>query len=291
MKHKLQPKKRKVGKPAALPETVEAVNSSSSPQDDLSRLPAHLFGLLPKANGTVSLKPLGKTKIANEGALYNVAYRVLCSVWDKQLVLKHMKNVDCHIYDKERSYNSEAIRNRCITRGAVLQSITDAFGDGIFCSTGMMAFLRRPCAMFNPALQRDSHFARAVERDDAATLQVFDDYLGNMCLLFPDLKDQCDRMAELVHRGLLSVNTGFTLSDSEYDDPAQLFSQGHSLTRLAKSTGTSKRKQSRHVVDLHPTLEKLLPQKAQFGIVAIIMREALARKRGHSATPKTTIFR
>jgi hypothetical protein len=186
------------------------------------------------------LKPLGKTKIANEDALYDVAYRVLCSVWDGQLVLKHMKKVDCHIYDKERSYSSEAIRNCCITRGAVLQSITDAFGDGIFCSTGMMAFLRRPCAMFNPALQRDSHFARAVERDDAATLQVFDDYLSNMCLLFPDLKDQCDRMAELVHHGLLSVNTGFTLSDSKYDDPAQLFSQSHSLTRLVKSTGTSK---------------------------------------------------
>jgi hypothetical protein len=83
MKRKPQPKKQKVGRPAALPETVEAANASSSPPDDLSRLPAHLFGLLPKANGTVSLKPLGKTKIVNEDTLYNVAYRVLCSVWDK----------------------------------------------------------------------------------------------------------------------------------------------------------------------------------------------------------------
>ncbi|KAJ7694056.1 hypothetical protein B0H14DRAFT_2419297 [Mycena olivaceomarginata] len=120
VKCKPRRKKQKVGEPVALPETIGAVNASASPLEDLSRMPGDFFGLLPKAKATVSLKPLGKAKIANDGALYDVAVRVLCLVWDEQLVLKHMKKVDSHIYAKERSYDSEAIRDRCTTRSAVL---------------------------------------------------------------------------------------------------------------------------------------------------------------------------
>jgi hypothetical protein len=56
-----------------------------------------------------------------------------------------------------------------------------------------------------------------------------------MGLLFPNLEDQCDHMAELVHHGLFSVNSGFTLSDAEYNNPAQLFSQSHSSPDLQKA--------------------------------------------------------
>ncbi|KAF8134030.1 hypothetical protein K438DRAFT_1997912 [Mycena galopus ATCC 62051] len=82
-------------------------------------------------------------------------------------------------------------------------------------------------------------------------------------------------MGELVHRGLLSVTTGFTLTDEEYENPALLTSP-QSLSRLAKHARSDKKRSP--INELRPTLETLIPTKPRFGIAAIIIREALSRK-------------
>ncbi|KAJ7767536.1 hypothetical protein B0H14DRAFT_3165148 [Mycena olivaceomarginata] len=145
--------------------------------------------------------------------------------------------------------------------------------------------------MFPPKISRDRHFARAIERDKTDTLKVLDDYLWKLLANNPELSDVCMRMGELVHRGLLSVTTGFTLTDEQYEHPLKWMAPDIPMSLLAARPGKAKGRKQKQVIDLVPTLETLLPSKPEFGAAAIIIREALSRKREHPATDDTRIFR
>ncbi|KAF8205945.1 hypothetical protein K438DRAFT_1817590 [Mycena galopus ATCC 62051] len=238
--------------------------------------------LVPSARGTISLPRLGTTWLNTDDALY--AAKTLCTVWEVHLVLKPMGNVDRYINSKSPW---EAIRDRCIIRGAILHTISRVVGDGIFSAKGMKLFLQRPCQMFSSALDRDEALARSIEGDEELTMEALYDYVCGLLVLEPELSTVCDTMSGLVQRGLVSVGPGVSLTDEEWENPAKFFAGDYSLSLLATKSKGKKRKE---VVDLRPTLETLLPLKPKFGIAAIIIREALSRKRGHNQTSATEVF-
>ncbi|KAF8161914.1 hypothetical protein K438DRAFT_304366 [Mycena galopus ATCC 62051] len=142
--------------------------------------------------------------------------------------------------------------------------------------------------MFSSALDRDEALARSIEGDEELTMEALYDYVCGLLVLEPELSTVCDTMSGLVQCGLVSVGSGVSLTDEEWENPAKFFAGDYSLSLLATKSKGKKRKE---VVDLRPTLETLLPLKPKFGIAAIIIREALSRKRGHNQTSATEVFR
>ncbi|KAJ7848271.1 hypothetical protein B0H14DRAFT_3138325 [Mycena olivaceomarginata] len=291
-------KKRRVGDPVSADVEPESEDRpvASEPAKDW-RIPADLFGLLPDAKGPpFSLKALtaAAARIKDDDHLYGTATDSLCSVWDQQLILKPMAIFDRFINPNDHKTKTkdsgDVIRDRCITRGAILHSLSHFFGDGIFCASAMQVFWQRPCVIFPPKISRDRHFARAIERDKTDTLKVLDNYLWQLLAENPKLSDVCMRMGELVHRGLLSVTTGFTLTDEQYEHPLKWIALDIPMSLLAARPGKGRRRKQNQVIDLVPTLESLLPSKPEFSAAAILIREAVSRKRGHAATDDTRIF-
>ncbi|KAF8217969.1 hypothetical protein K438DRAFT_1796076 [Mycena galopus ATCC 62051] len=267
------------------------ISIQRQPDSKSERLGSHTCRplLVLSARGTISLPRLGTTRLNTDDALY--AAKTLCTVWEVHLVLKPMGNVDRYINSKERKPRVrepwEAIRDRCIIRGAILHTISRVVGDGIFSAKGVKLFLQRPCQMFSSALDRDEALARSIEGDEELTMEALYDYVCGLLVLEPELSTVCDTMSGLVQRGLVSVGPGVSLTDEEWENPAKFFAGDYSLLLLATKSKGKKRKE---VVDLRPTLETLLPLKPKFGIAAIIIREALSRKRGHNQTSATEVF-
>ncbi|KAJ7752178.1 hypothetical protein DFH07DRAFT_960614 [Mycena maculata] len=278
--------------------------SSSQPElkkpDKYARVPANLWGLLPaaKQGASIPLQPLNaKVILKDDTDIYKIAAKMLCSLWDEHLILKQMFHVDAYLNPNERKVKSRselfAVRDRCIARGAILQCLADVLGDGLFASTSMKTFLIRPSRLFKDNKTRDSHMARAIERDEAATLQALDTYLATAVVEDPELLTICAELAELTHKGLLSLKLGHSLSDKEFEDPhGSAAASEHSFTKLAAtSKGATNRRCLKPLVNSQPTLATLLPKKPSFGIAAIIIREALADRRKKAPTVETTIFR
>ncbi|KAJ7433203.1 hypothetical protein B0H11DRAFT_771429 [Mycena galericulata] len=285
--------------PQDLIETTMNSNNTNLPDKTSSekfQIPADLFGLLPRTSSMITLEALNaQVRVEDDDALYRVSAKYLCKIWDEHLILKPMVKVDQYLNPTQRISKSrdhmESVRDRCITRGAILQSIADVFGDGLFACDSMRRFLHRPCQMFTRAIHRDRHFARAVEADERETLQVLDSYLIGAVVENPELEGSCAKLGELVHRGLLSLKLGHLLSDEEYENPHELLAANNTLLRLASASNGTKKRKYLSAADDKPTLESLLPQKPSFGIAAVIIREALSQRRQKPETPETTIYR
>jgi hypothetical protein len=271
----------------------------SKPPSKYSHAPGNLWGLLPAARETtrIALDALGtKIGLKDDEQVYSVAAQWLCKLWDKYLILKPMMTVDKALNGGERAGKSEleSVRNRCITRGAILQCFADVFGDGLFVCEAMGTFLRRPARLFPTNVNRDSHLARAIERDrdrddsEKGTLDALHSYLSACVLEDPELRPACTQLAELVHKGLLSLKLGHPLTDEDYDDPHS-FLLSERFSKLSASAG--KRRKLKPIMDSSPTLEALMPNKPLFGIPAIIIREALSRSRHKPATDDTELYR
>ncbi|KAJ7107452.1 hypothetical protein C8R44DRAFT_885465 [Mycena epipterygia] len=259
---------------AAPPNDSTAAAAGDTALPDWSRIPGDLFGLLPKTRTTIPLESLGpRIQIKSDDEVYHVCAKYLCKIWEEQLILKPMIKVDQHLNPDER----QTTKN-------------DTFGDGVFAAREMKDFLHRPCKIFK-GLDRDKAFARSIERDERITLGALDACLIGFLAENPELDDHCARLGDLVHRGLLSLKLGQSLSDEEYENPYQLLGVTGSFATLATASNKKKRNTGRTATDIKPTLESLLPKKPTFGIPAIIIREALSRRRGKGPTKETTVYR
>lgn len=272
--------------------------SAASDGPDLSRIPGDLFGLLPPTKTAIILERLGaNVRINSDEELYRLAAKYLCKLWDENLILKPMTKVDESLnrpvkdpMKKQTRERMENVRSRCITRGAILQSIADVFGDGIFAASAMKEFLYRPCKIFTPGLDRDQHLARSIERDETRTLEALNACLIGFLVEDPQLESASETLGVLVHRGLLSLKVGQVLTDEQYENPHLPASTFFSKMPAPAKGGTAK-KFVKPPPDVHPTLQSLLPDKPEFGIAAIIIREALSKRRGEEPTDDTAIYR
>ncbi|KAJ6533929.1 hypothetical protein DFH09DRAFT_1092304 [Mycena vulgaris] len=262
-----------------------------------SRMPTDLFGFLPPTKSTIILEAMGPpVKIEEDDDLYTISSRYLCKVWEENLILKPMVKVDQYLNPDERAPTSrpfmETVRDHCIMRGTILQCLVDAFGDGIFATHSMKAFLCRPCRIFSGGLDRDKAFARSVQKDERKTLVSLDACLVVGFLVEdPNLAELCTRLGELVHRGLLSLKLGKVLSDEEYDNPHELLRATPAFLRLVTASATGKKRTRRTLAEVKPTVDILLPSHPSFRIAAIIIREALAQHCKKEATNETAVYR
>ncbi|KAJ7026630.1 hypothetical protein C8F04DRAFT_1296445 [Mycena alexandri] len=277
---------RQVGRPRTVDlspaEGTEEPQAPAKKPSTYARAPKDLWGLLPSAkSSTIALAvPPANTKMVTDEQVRQVAITTLCQLWDDNLILDPMRAVD-EYFGKQRIKKSASarvnVRERCITRGAILQSLADVFGDGIFACSAMQSFLIQPSRLFASNLARDTLFARSIERDEYGTLKALDDHLAGVLAEAPEVRDACMELAELVHRGLLSLKLGRSMSDEEYS--IHLFYLGafpvHAVTIRHKAQASA----------------TLLPKIPEFGVAAIIVRKALSERRDKPATPGTTVFR
>jgi hypothetical protein len=147
----------------------------------------------------------------------------------------------------------------------------------------MGTFLRSLSRLLPKNINRDLHLARAIERDETGTMHTLHSYLSACVLEDPDLIPACAKLAELVHKGLLSLKLGHPLTDEEYDNPHS-FLLSERLSKLSTTGG--KQRKLKPVVDITPTLDSLMPKQPLFGIPAV------KRSRGLVAysRPPTQIF-
>ncbi|KAF7371391.1 hypothetical protein MSAN_00775600 [Mycena sanguinolenta] len=297
-----RPRTRRVGERAT--PISEASTSAPAPRHPDTRIPkpttyshapADLWGILPApATTKIRLEPLSISQsLEDDEQVYEAVAKLICKLWDNHLVLKPMLYVDTALNPVERKRRSElqGVRDRCITRGAILQCLCDSFGDGLFVSKSIRTFLHRPCKLFPKNIARDSHFARAIEGDEVGTLRALDNHLAACIVQEPELIPTCAKLAELVHKGILSLKLQDVLTDDEYDDP-QAFLLSERFAKLTTtSSGASKRRQGRPVANVPPTLKTLMPDKPMFGVAAIIIREALSKQRQQTPTADMTLFR
>ncbi|KAJ7032326.1 hypothetical protein C8F04DRAFT_1262079 [Mycena alexandri] len=291
---------RKIGRPATVNVSevneVEEAEVPAQKPSTYTREPADLWGLRPSTKGTIALPVLrATTKLNTDKEMGQVAAATLCQLWDDNLILDPMRIVD-EYFDQHRITKSPSalmdICYRCITRGAILQCLADAFGDGIFACSAMQTFLIQPSRLFTSRIAHNKHFACAVERDEYETLRALDQHLTAVLAADPSVRDTCIEIAELVHRGLLSLELGYSITDEEYENPYTFLTAEHSLTLLSVSNSKKgKTRPRKPLADTRPRLETLLPHKPQFGVAAIIVREALSERRNKPATAETTIFR
>lgn len=297
-----RPKKRRPG------ESSEQASMQDEPTDEpsdcpnevgtslprkKSQIPGDLFGLLPASSSMITLEPLGPTVLVKDDeTLYKISAKYLCKIWEEHLVLKPMLKVDQYLNPNQPQPRSreamEGVRDRCITRGAILQSIADIFGDGLFASNSMTSFLHRPSHMFS---RKDQHLARAIEKDERGTLSVLDAHLISALVESPEVEEYSAKLGELVHRALLSLKLGYALTDEEYENPHELLTANDSFSKLAASSKRTSKPTLRTVTEISPTVQSLLPKNPSFGIAAVIVREALSSRRKKPPTPETAIYR
>ncbi|KAJ7096986.1 hypothetical protein C8R43DRAFT_1169236 [Mycena crocata] len=300
------PTEEPIASSSNLEQTEEATASSSNiePVETPARkisvwaeMPGDLFGFLPSTKKPIRLERLGaKVVIRSRDHLYDIAARYLCRIWEEQLILKPMTKIDQYLNPGERPSVTKAfmegVRNRCITRGAVLQCVADIFGDGLFASTQMKQFLHRPCRLFPSGLDRDEHFAHAIEKSDSNALQVLDAWFAAELVANPEVGELSSRLGNIVHRGLLSLKVGAVLTDEEFDNPHEQHDTAESFSRLAtRAAGAGTKKRARNSLEIRPTLQSLLPKTPTFGIAAVIVREALSQFRKKPATDRTEVYR
>ncbi|KAF8174837.1 hypothetical protein K438DRAFT_1980029 [Mycena galopus ATCC 62051] len=286
-----QRKKRKVGEHSDSTVTNVVPESSHTVKAPSTEVPGDLWGLLPTSRAiTIKLRPLpASTRLKTDDDVYSVASKILCAMWDENLILRPARDIKWWLNHRKASSQEDIshIRDWCIVRSAILQCLSDSFGDGLFVTTGIYDLLRHPCKIFAGANERTSHIARAIHESEGVTLSALDSYLIAAAIEDPILTEASTNLAELVHRGLLSLTLRRAVSDEEYTDPDTF---ENVLAKVAVRAGRGKKKLTALVPSV-PTLAHLLPKKPALGIVAIIIREALADARKNLATPETSLFR
>lgn len=264
--------------------------------EDLLHIPPTFYGLRQKPT---SSKPVSLPKWHWAGNVsktidnvYKEAKACFVQTLELNFILPPLAQID-EFFNTERlskrnnthptAKQLELVKERCLTRGAVLHCLLDVLeSDGIFASDGIKTFLASPSRMFSSRLEKSKDFAASVLKDEQKTVMSLKNWLIAYVVENPDLEDVIRDLGDTVHRRLLELDAGVKLSRNQlmypYQDPATLMS----LIRNPRAHGF----RNGRLVNIEVTLDGLLSQPPNFSVVAVILREALARARGLSTGDK-----
>ncbi|KAF7368061.1 hypothetical protein MSAN_00872200 [Mycena sanguinolenta] len=161
-----RPRKRKFPERAerTTEDTLPAVPEPSLPKARApapsAEIPGDLWGLLPTGKAKIKLRQLFRTiKLNTDNEVYKVASKVLCGLWDEHLILRPARDIEWWLnqHKAKSEQDISLIRDRCIVGGAILQCLSDSFGDGLFVSNAIYELLRHPCQIFEDPNARASH--------------------------------------------------------------------------------------------------------------------------------------
>ena len=255
----------------------------------LDMLPGDLYGLKPseKPSSCISLRQRRYLTAYDQSwrtteenrltLLYKRSSLLLQEIWSYELVIPHLTVLDQNLNDskRRRSTDLEDIRNRALTRGAILDSIARCLGtDAIFASERVLDFLINPALVYGERLRQDKDFARSVLKDPEATLEPLVTWLRECLSENSDVVQVSEDLRNfLLRRAMeLSPSSKFPL-DSSPDAPPNAERHIHKRKKLFSPI----------------TLQQLLLDNntPKFMFIALILREAINERRGLPAAIET----
>ncbi|KAJ3513252.1 hypothetical protein NLJ89_g3049 [Agrocybe chaxingu] len=152
-------------------------------------------------------------------ALYLASQGCLESLWSTELLVPHLRLIDDEFSTGRRAFSTESIRERSITRGAILACIAEACGsDGIFASNRMNNFIQSPALLFKDCMHQDSKISAAVlKRREEVLAPLFESIEAHLSL-HPGLASKAEQLGLSVQRQMLALHNGEPVEDDNDDN-------------------------------------------------------------------------
>jgi hypothetical protein len=264
------------------PTPLHPISSFEVPDAELGSLPFDLYGLRESTSKKrVALRlPAKRVALDNDDAIYACTTKIIQEIWSTELILPPLVSMDKVLGSSKRNLdNLDLIRDRAITRGAVLQCIVDACGgdDSILASSDMEALLGCPARMFSSRIRQEKKFAAGVLNNPDRNLAHLADWLASRLEAYPSILVYAARVARVVHRGLLELHYGLTLSDEHFLNPDMLYDESEDVPFLAPALERNPQSNTRkkNTYFLSPTVDSILSdsEAPYFGAIGLILRE------------------
>ena len=244
----------------------------------VSRIPADFYGLRKSASQLpVKLPPIREKDLGyGSDALYSAASYCLKELWSAEIIIPKLRTLDETLSGgKTKNFDALHVYQRSITRAAILWCIADACGtNGIFASSRIDQFLQSPAIIFEHPLSRERKFAPEVLKQRDVVLQPLFDWIRKHLAEHPNITTDAQRLSELADLQILELFLGKRTSD---DDPAiKTLKSGRLTTKGRKDIAPVLRPITFQVI-VNPNNKDGI----QLGELALIIREALNRERGH----------
>ncbi|KAJ7701592.1 hypothetical protein B0H17DRAFT_1128365 [Mycena rosella] len=248
----------------------------------ISHLPYNLYGLRADVTGKkhVALRlPAKRVALDNIDGIYACVKNIIQEIWSMELILPPVVSMDKALAVGKRKLDDlNLIRDRAIARGAVLQCIVDACGgdESILASSDMDGLLGSLARIFPSRIQKETKFAAQVLKTPERTLERLTDWVARRLDEYPNILVFAARAARTVHRGLLELHYGVTLSDEHFLNPDMLYDESQDAPFIAPMlAGNQQSTQAKNQYFLPPTINSLLPDPAApyFGTIGLILRE------------------
>jgi hypothetical protein len=248
----------------------------------LSRVPANFYGLRNSTSQALVKLPHIKDKDLGYGsdALYSAASYCLQELWSAEIIIPKLRKLDESLSGgKTKNFDAQHVYQRSITRAAILWCIADACGtNGIFASTRIDQFLESPAIIFEQPLSRERKFAPEVLKQRDVVLEPLFNWIRSHLAEHSNITTDAKRLSELADLQILELFLGKRASnDSNDNHPANL--------RPERSTTKGTKNAAPATVLLPVTFRVIVhpdhKDGIQLGKLALILREALNRERGH----------
>ena len=246
--------------------------------EKLSSVPADFYGLR-SSNSKASIKlPPIKEKDLGYGsdALYSAASYCLQELWSAEIIIPKLRKLDESLSGgKTKNFDAQHVYQRSITRAAILWCIEDACGtNGIFASSRIDQFLQSPAIIFEQPLSRERKFAPEVLKQQDIVLQPLFDWIRKHLAENPNITANAKRLGELADLQILELYLGKHTSDS------------NTATETLKPARSTTRRRKEAIPVLCPITFQIIVNSdnkdgIKLGELALILREALNRERGH----------
>ena len=243
----------------------------------LSRVPANFYGLRSSTSqASVKLPPI-KQKDLGIGSdhLYSAASYCLQELWSAEIIIPKLRKLDESLSGgKTKNFDAQHVYQRSITRAAILWCIADACGtNGIFASSRIDQFLQSPAIIFQQPLSRERKFAPEVLKHRDVVLEPLFEWIRKHLAEHPNITTSAKRLSELADLQILELYLGKRISE---EDPA--------IETLKPGRSTKETKKVAPAL-LPITFQIIVSPEnkdgIQLGELALVIREALNRERGH----------
>lgn len=271
------------------PATLHSLSPMQISPAELPSLPFDLYGLRDGGSSRSKRIPLrlprAKVALKDVDAIYRCSATILQDIWSNELILPPMASMEKNLgRGQQKDENIHLVKCKAITRGAVLQCIIDACGgdESILASSDIEAIIHSPSKIFSSRIEKPLRFAPAVLKDPQTTLAPLSEWIAQELDKAPAILDFAARTARTVHRGLLELHYGVTLSEEHYLNPYLLYDDSEDVPFIAPAISPRQSPRKRNTYYAPPTLENLLPdpKAPYFGAIGLILRERCNELRG-----------
>jgi len=245
------------------------------------KVPADFFGLLPMRNKSLVKLPSVTTYrlSADLDNQYSHAIEVFQSLFSDHVIVEHMRDADSNVNSGRRHTGDDLgmIWTRCIVRGALVSSIVDVFkdDDGIFAFPLMETLLTSPSLLFNAPITKDADLSARILADPAGALRCVNEYISGRLSQAPAIISIAKDIGDTVFQAASTLST----------QPTGVRFRLPSQVRKHLRSGRASNKVSDPLPTGPVCLETLLGGKEDtpfFGLLALMIREVLNQRRGHS---------